>query len=295
MPGVVVIPAYNEARSIASTLATLLGDAGPGEFHVVVVCNGCTDDTASVARAAGALSECDVTVVELTEGNKAAALRYVEGLGLPYPRVYLDADVQCPTATVRELLDAVRGGLSLAVPTRALDLTAASRATAAYYRTWQSLPWVRHQLAGRGCYAVSDAMRPVFETLGDVVAEDRLVTMRAGSGDAVVVAAAVTIRPPARLADVVRVRSRVYGGNIAVDAPTHDEARGRRLAGLTRLLLDPSRWFGLAVFVAVTAAAKVRATYLVRRGRLTWGRDERRGHRVSGVDRGRAEPSDVAA
>jgi hypothetical protein len=212
-----------------------------------------------------------VTVVELAEGNKVSALRHVERMRLPYPRIYLDADVVCPTVTARRLLDAVRSGRSLAVPARLLDLTSSSRPAAAYYRMWQSLPWVQSQLAGRGCYAVSEAMRSTFEELPDVVAEDRLVTTRPATGDVVVVDSPVMIRPPGRLADVVRVRSRIYGGNIVVHAPTSDQSAGRRLALLATEALRPSRWFDLTVFVAVTAAAKTRASYLARAGRLVWG------------------------
>jgi GT2 family glycosyltransferase len=268
----VVIPAYNEAGTVTAVLTTLFRDARPGEFRAVVVCNGCTDDTAAVARDTARELGQAVTVVELPEGNKAAALRHVERLQLPYPRIYLDADVACPTGTARRLLGAVRSGASLAVPARLLDLSASSRPAAAYYRMWQSLPWVRSQLAGRGCYAVSEAMRSTFAELPDVVAEDRLVTTRPAPGDAVVVDAPVIIRPPPRLADVVRVRSRIYGGNIVVPAPTTDQSAGRRLRVLAAAALRPSRWFDLTVFVAVTAAAKARAVYLARADRLVWSR-----------------------
>jgi glycosyltransferase involved in cell wall biosynthesis len=280
--GVVVIPAYNEASTISAALTALLQHAGPGELRTVVVCNGCTDDTATVARATARDLGQPVTVVELPEANKASALRHVERLGLAYPRIYLDADVACPTGTARRLLDAVRSGRSLAVPARLLDLTAASRPAAAYYRMWQSLPWVRSQLAGRGCYAVSEAMRSTFEALPDVVAEDRLVTTSPDPADVVVVDAPVMVRPPARLAEVLRVRSRVYGGNIVVPAPTSDHSAGRRLTVLAAMALRPSRWFDLTVFAAVTAAAKVRATYLARTGRLAWSSGRpRQGRRLS--------------
>lgn len=275
--GVVVIPACNEAAAISGALTALLQHARPGEFRTVVLCNGCTDETATVARATARELGQTVTVVELPEGNKASALRHAERLGLAYPRIYLDADVVCPTGTARRLLAAVRSGRSLAVPARLLDLTAASRPAAAYYRMWQSLPWVRSQLAGRGCYAVSEAMRSTFEELPDVVAEDRLVTTGPAPGDVEVVDAPVTVRPPTRLAEVLRVRSRVYGGNIVVPAPTSDESAGRRLTVLAAAALRPSRWFDLTVFVGVTAAAKVRAVYLARTGRLVWSGGRSRG------------------
>src|SRR6185312_1201240 len=45
----VVIAAHNEARVIGGCLDALLADAGPDDLDIVVVANGCTDDTAAVA------------------------------------------------------------------------------------------------------------------------------------------------------------------------------------------------------------------------------------------------------
>src|SRR6478735_2382051 len=46
----VVIPAHNEAQVIEPNLRALLAGVEPGAFEVVVVCNGCTDATADIAR-----------------------------------------------------------------------------------------------------------------------------------------------------------------------------------------------------------------------------------------------------
>ena len=51
--GSVVIPAYDEAVVIERTLDSLFAGIEPGELDVVVVCNGCADDTATLARASG--------------------------------------------------------------------------------------------------------------------------------------------------------------------------------------------------------------------------------------------------
>ena len=45
----VIIPAHNEARVIRRLLDQIVADATPGELDVIVVANGCTDDTADVA------------------------------------------------------------------------------------------------------------------------------------------------------------------------------------------------------------------------------------------------------
>ena len=64
----------------------------PGELDVVVVCNGCTDQTAELARSCGY----QVRVVELASASKPAALRIGDAAALAFPRLYLDADVILP-------------------------------------------------------------------------------------------------------------------------------------------------------------------------------------------------------
>src|SRR5206468_9477454 len=83
----VVIPAHNEAAVIGRLLTAILADAGPDEFEIVVVPNGCTDDTAAVASSFG------VRVVETEVASKVAALRLGDASVKSFPRIYVDADV----------------------------------------------------------------------------------------------------------------------------------------------------------------------------------------------------------
>lgn len=55
---VVLIPAYNEAGSIGATIESVLAQTRPAD-RIVVIPNGCTDDTADIAR------QYPVTVMEL--------------------------------------------------------------------------------------------------------------------------------------------------------------------------------------------------------------------------------------
>ncbi|MFZ5872025.1 MAG: glycosyltransferase, partial [Actinomycetota bacterium] len=205
----VVVPAHQERDAIGACLESLLGDALPGEFEVAVAANGCTDGTADVARVTAARLGHEVVVLELPEAGKAAAVRAAERHLSTLPRVFVDADVECPTGTVRSLVDALASGADVAVPRRVLDLSGASRPARLYYRFWSDLPWVQSQLTGRGVYAVGPAARATYEQLPDLVAEDRFVTTRVPRDRAAIVDAAVVVRPPARLPDVVRVRRRV--------------------------------------------------------------------------------------
>lgn len=65
--GSIVIPAHNEARVIRRLLEALLVDTS--DVEIVVACNGCSDDTAAVARAIA--DRLPFRVIDLPEPSKA--------------------------------------------------------------------------------------------------------------------------------------------------------------------------------------------------------------------------------
>ena len=102
----VVIPAHNEAGTLARTLG-VLQDGGAEQLEVLVVCNGCTDTTADIARAATPT----VRVIEIEQPSKAEAVRVGNTAARVFPRVHLDADVELAAApcarSLRPCLDPI--------------------------------------------------------------------------------------------------------------------------------------------------------------------------------------------
>ncbi|MCX6502428.1 MAG: glycosyltransferase family 2 protein [Microbacterium sp.] len=87
----VVIPAHDEAGVISRTLEPLAELAAAGRLEVVVVCNGCHDDTAARAR-----SYAGVQVIETDAASKTTALNLGDECATVWPRFYLDADIVVP-------------------------------------------------------------------------------------------------------------------------------------------------------------------------------------------------------
>lgn len=273
----VVIPAHNEGRVIGRLLESLLRQAEPGEFDVVVVANGCDDDTAEVARDHG------VRVVETPVPSKREALRLGDEAATSFPRVYVDADVQVGTADVRALRDALAGDTLAAAPERALVLRDRPWPVRAYYAVWTRLPAVREGLFGRGVIAVSEAGNRRIMELPPVMGDDLAASLAFGPAERrVVTTAAAVIHPPRTFADLMRRRVRavtvvaemgqVAGGEVTTAA---QEAR----TGPRDLLAIARRapWLAphLAVFLAVTLVARARARRAVRaKDYTTWLRDE---------------------
>ncbi|GGK89405.1 glycosyltransferase [Mangrovihabitans endophyticus] len=92
---VAVVPACNEAATIAATIASLRAQTRPPD-KIVVVANNCTDDTATVAAAAGAY----VMVMADNPHKKAGAINhalerlapYLDGDAWAWAVLVMDAD-----------------------------------------------------------------------------------------------------------------------------------------------------------------------------------------------------------
>jgi glycosyltransferase involved in cell wall biosynthesis len=268
----VIIPAHNEARSIGRLLDLLTEGVEASRFEILVICNGCSDRTAEVAR------QYRVTVVELPEPSKRAAMSRGDQLASYYPRIFLDADVEITDDDLRRLVTAVAppGPILASGPTRVLPRDGVSLAVRWYYDVWEALPQTKSGLFGRGVVALSEAgnlrVRALTLSMSDdlVISEAFEPDERTIVGDAV-----VTVHPARNLADLLKRRVRVHTGNAQAAGTRSKESRTswRRLVALVRsdLSLAPK----LAVFLGVAGLARLRAQRAIRSGDFTtWQRDE---------------------
>lgn len=251
----VVIAAHDEAAVIGRCLTTLLRGARPGELDVVVVANGCGDDTAAIAARFGPA----VRVHELAVASKPAALDAGDRLALVFPRCYLDADVEVGVEAIRAVVQALaEPGAVAAAPTLELDLRHCPWAVRSYLSVWRRLPWATEQPIGSGFYALNEQGRARFATFPDTMAEDLFVRSLSEPGERRVLAEhRFVVHPPRTLSALVRVRARRAAANAADRALFAAEAtslRRLRLRALRRLAASPANWPALAVYGAVGAA-----------------------------------------
>lgn len=270
----IVIPAHNEEFSIVRLLKGILADAALGEFEIIVVCNGCSDRTAELARAVPG-----VRVIEMSEPSKFLALRRGDAAATSLPRVYLDADLELDTKSIRLLVDAVKQpGISAAAPERILKMDGASRTVRSYYHIWKRLPQVSSSLFGRGVVALSASGVSRVLHVPALMSDDLAVSEAFEARQVRVIEEAhVTIRVPTSISDLIRRRVRVVTG-----ISQFDRAAGRRegsattVGTLLRLVRDePTNGVHLPAFLVVTAIAKLRARPRIRNADFsTWERDE---------------------
>jgi glycosyltransferase involved in cell wall biosynthesis len=276
----VVIPAHDEAATIDRTLLALQADPAWDDLEVVVVCNGCRDDTAARAAAHGPV----VQVVETPVASKAAALNLGDRAATAFPRIYLDADVEVSPGAISSLVRAlaVTGMPMAGLPVR-FDTSSAGRVARAYLEAWSSCPHFGAGHVGAGLYALSREGRGRIGPFPDdeVDLADDLWVMRSFEYDERTTTEG-WCRPglPSTVRDVVRVRRRhlrarralaraVARGDLAVAEPLE---QGRRW--LLDLAREPRRWPSLLAFVVITSWAELTGRWQERRGRaITWERD----------------------
>lgn len=282
--GSVVIPAHNEQRVIAECLAPLAELAAAGTLEIVVVCNGCIDATAQVAKGFA-----QVTVLELPVGAKPAAIRAGEAATTVTPRIYLDADVVLSAEAALAVIDRLTppetptGWAPLAArPPLRYETTGASALVRRYYRARSSMPAVLTSLWGAGVYAVSAAGRQRFAEFPDAVADDLWIDQQYHPGEIEIVdCAPVVVRVPRTARDLVRVLSRAYRGKAEHHRDERDDARQTVWATLADLRRLPARGFSAMVDSGVytgfaVAGRLARLERLLRRGGSTagWERDD---------------------
>jgi glycosyltransferase involved in cell wall biosynthesis len=213
----VVIPAHDEAEVIGATLRALLGDAGPGEFEVVVVCNGCGDDTAAEARRVPG-----VQVIEITTASKIAALNAGDEEVGAFPRIYLDGDTTLTTAGARALVRALEPeGIRVAGMRADVDLVGLTLPARWFHEFRVTLPVFAGGIIGAGVYALDVVARRRFDAWPDVLGDDQFVLRSFRSPERAFVADHRTsITAPTDLRTIVRRGVRVRRGNRQLTATT---------------------------------------------------------------------------
>ena len=200
---------------IGRCLAALLDGLDDSEFEIIVVCNGCKDDTAAIAR-----GYVGVKVVELEEASKIAALNAGDDEATGFPRAYIDADIQLKGS---DLLVALKQfeqpGIEIVAPRLHVNLTRSNPLVKAFYRIWMGLPYFADgQMVGSGVFILSENGRNRFKTFPKIIADDGYVRALFKRDERLTAQdCRFTVFAPQTVADLIKIKSRVRFGNMELN------------------------------------------------------------------------------
>ncbi len=258
----VIIPANNEASYIGTCLkAVLTSDPLPKHtLEVIVVANGCTDDTVEIAKRFVGMAEprgWRLRVMELPKGDKIMALNAGDDRAIGSIRVYLDADVVISPELLADLTSALATSRArFATGTPRIEVPE-NWAITQYARFWQRLPYVRMGAPGFGVYAVNTNGRARWGMFPEVIADDTFARVNFTPSERVQVDATYRWPMVSSLPRLLRVRRRQDQGTaqIAAEFP-HLMGNEAKPAPILRPLIkaDP---LGFMVYACVSLIVRL--------------------------------------
>jgi len=272
----VVIPAHNEASTIARCLESLVVGSQPGELQIVVVCNGCTDATAEIARR----TDRQITVIKTPIASKTLALNLGDRAASGFPRWYVDADIVVSIESMRRTnAEMERLGGLVGAPRMIVDLTDRGWPIRWYYDIWMRTPYVTQGMVGSGVFVLSSEGRRRFDRFPDVIGDDAYIRFLFDATERTSVdTATFEMRPPKSVWVLIKIRARrristEEVSDVAPEAVSADRVHQRSQLG--RLFLQPKLWHRLLVYVLIRLAAEMVYQFRYRiRGTGGWERDD---------------------
>jgi glycosyltransferase involved in cell wall biosynthesis len=273
----IVIPVYNGARTLEVLLRSLISSERTGRLLIVVVCNGCEDDSADVAR-----SFPSVVVVELDRPSKALALTAGEEVaGDVFPRFFVDADVVVEPTTIGALIEAANTEEPVAVaPSSTFDTEGKPWLVRSHFYGLTHLPrravWRASRVSGKGLYGTNRAGRMRFGAFPLIRADDKFFdSLFAPSERRVLQGVGARISVPESSVSLMRSQARVKYANRELDRLTNTrqpEGTTRGVPLRTRVRRTVAIWAAspvLSEFDALRTPPLVLGFYVVQT--LVWG------------------------
>lgn len=258
----VIIPASNEAAFIGPCLSALCASRIMAA-QVIVVANGCRDETAQIARELlGRICPegWQAEVLELTQGSKPGALNAGETRAVHGIRVYLDADVIVSPLLLAALARVLEGEAPLYASGTARIPRPEDPVSRAYARFWQMLPFHKSVAPGYGLFAVNAAGRARWGGFPDLISDDGFVRLHFAPEERRQVAEPYDWPMIEGFARLVRVRRRQDAGMRQLLQMHPNLARNEGKArlgplGLARLALRAP--LGFLAYAAVSLAVRM--------------------------------------
>lgn len=273
MPSI-IIPAHNEASVIKESLSEYIEKIYEPGFEVIVVCNGCTDNTSLITKEISDKLIC----IETDVASKTYAINLGESVANYYPIIYQDADIILTVDAVNAICEGFKEGYLAMSIEPSMDTDNSSWFVKAYYDIWLSLPYCKAGMIGSGVYAISEKGRERFYEFPDIIADDGYVRCNYKENErGVVNTCRAIVKAPKNLASLLKIktRSRLGGYELFDKYPNlvKSEVKNYKTAAID-LLCKIQIWPKLVVYIAVNLITRIRAKSQYKKNDYIWERDD---------------------
>ena len=259
----VIIPAHDEAALIGGCLSALLAsDPVPVPVEVIVVANGCRDETVAIAqgfRDAARARGWAFTVLDLPGLGKPGALNAGDAAARHPARVYLDADVTLSPGVMAEVWQALDRE-EPAYASGTVRITGQGAAARAYARLWSRVPFMAEGVPGCGLFAVNGPGRARWVAFPPIISDDTFVRLQFAPSERHRVEAPYDWPIAEGLAALVRVRRRQDAGVAEIERLYPESLANddkRRLGPRGKLALALGDPLGFLTYTGVALAVRI--------------------------------------
>lgn len=260
MKNSVLIPAHNEGDWLPACLEALCAsDPVAGGVEVIVIANGCTDDTVTKGNAFAARfadKGWTLSVLDLAEGGKLGALNAGEAAASGEALIYLDADVFVSPPLMAQIAQALDTDAPRYASGRPNVTVRGGWLIRAYTRFWRTTPFMTQGVPGFGVFAMNRAGRARWGDWPDIISDDTFARWNFTAEERVSVPAPYDWPMIDSFGQLVRVRRRQNVGvaEVAAQFPRlqkNDDVQGNATPLWRRAARDP---VAFAAFCALRVA-----------------------------------------
>ncbi len=256
----VIVPAHNESSVIADCLNSIINQKGID--HIIVPCNGCTDDTVEIVRS----KYPSVVCLDIETPSKTNALNVAEEkaqeLGVSYPIFYIDADTQLSENAIQHITAAMQGSTTqLAAPTPIIDTSKSSWLVKTYYKVWVNLPYIKEGVIATCSFIVSEEGRKRFNKFADVIGDDGFIRCHFKNTEiSNIEGAEIYIRAPKDIFSLVKIKTRARLGNMELIARNKCPViENKNYGNVMKSRLLSKDFFSTAIYILIAMVIRVRA------------------------------------
>lgn len=267
---VIIIPAHNEEASIGKLLDALTKGNWFESYEIIVSCNGCTDDTASIAR-----DYAGVVCLETSTPSKIHAINEAEKIANGHPRIYVDADILIDINSIIKLIEYLKKTkkASVAVPTAIINLSNSSFFVKKFYHAWLNTRYFKNDGHGCGVYALNKEARQTFNEFPQLISDDGYVRYIFPENSTIRLEDSTSrVNAPRDLNSLLKITTRSKLGNIQLSRTIPKEkidSKPKKIFIIPTSLASKVVYFGVNLYALIMAHRKVKSLE-----NYKWQRDE---------------------